>query len=268
MRTSSPRGGGGIFISYRHKDVPDRAARLCDRLRERFGQDRVFIDTDSIAVGDEFEREIIAWVSRSDVLLALIGPKWLAVTDDAGRRRLDDPDDLVRVEIETALKRRIRVVPVLVDGAAPPQESDLPSSLGPICGRNAFELSYAGFNSEVSNLIERLQRLIPGQKRKWKLDRIADERNKKTFRLSSGRESYTICVDSASGIKISVDGRVMIRKGYAPTRNEYRLPALSAKLGSDVYIRVNVSGWTGRVTQIVLRIGDQNLPYPMLTKNL
>jgi TIR domain len=270
MRTNSPRGGGGIFISYRRIDVAAQAGRLCDRLRESFGQDRVFIDTDSIVVGAEFKREIIARVSRCDVLLALIGPGWLAVAGDAGRRRIDDPDDFVRVEIETALNRDILVVPVLVEGAALPQESDLPPSLRPLCGLQASVLSTPRFNSDVSRLIEALQDIIPpGQKREWKLDRVANQRNKKTFRMSSGKESYTICVevDYDIGIQISVDDRVVIEESGLPTRSEYLLRDLSWEVGSDVYIRVNLSGW-GRITQIVLRIGDQVLPYSIFMKTI
>src|SRR5215472_13765092 len=114
---SSLRGSGGIFISYRREETAANAGRLYDRLSGRFGEDRVFMDVDSIAYGVDFTRAVVDAVSGCDVLLVLIGRDWLAITDGKGRRRLDNSDDWVRVEIETALQRDIRVVPMLVDGA-------------------------------------------------------------------------------------------------------------------------------------------------------
>ena len=114
--TEAPRGR--IFISYRRSDTPHVAGRLFDRLVARFGAGNVFIDVDTIEPGLDFTDAIADAVGACDVLLALIGSHWLDAADDRGRRRLDDPDDLVVVEIATALQRQIRVIPVLVDGAA------------------------------------------------------------------------------------------------------------------------------------------------------
>ena len=82
-------------------------------------------------------------VGSCDVLLALIGDEWLTVTDEHGRRRLDDPDDFARLELEAALARNIRVIPVLVDGARMPRADELPPSLAPLAGRQALQLSPA-----------------------------------------------------------------------------------------------------------------------------
>ena len=160
---SSPRGHGGIFISYRREETAANAGRLYDRLSDRFGEDRVFMDVDSVAYGVDFTRAVIDAVSGCDVLLALIGRDWLAITDEKGRRRLDNPDDWVRVEIETALQRDIRVVPVLVDGAVLPQVSDLPPSLRPLTRRQALELSHTGFRSEVTRLIAAVDQVIEAE---------------------------------------------------------------------------------------------------------
>src|SRR5690242_646946 len=96
----SLQGRGGIFISYRREEAAAQAGRLYDRLSDRFGEDLVFMDVDSIAIGVDFTREIIKAVSGCDILLALIGREWSAITDSTGKRRIDDSDDFVRVEIE------------------------------------------------------------------------------------------------------------------------------------------------------------------------
>ena len=96
-------------------------------------EDRIFKDANSIRPGDDFVEKINAAVGACVVLLAVIGKRWLTVTGEDGRRRLDDPGDFVRLEIETALTRRVRVIPVLVDGAQMPRAAELPSSLGETC---------------------------------------------------------------------------------------------------------------------------------------
>lgn len=153
-------GGGGIFISYRREDTGPHAGRLYDHLSNRFGEDRVFMDIDSIAVGTDFTGAIVEAVSGCAILLALIGRHWSAVTDVKGVRRIDYRQDWVRVEIETALQRNIRVVPVLVDGAALPPAADLPPSLRPLVQRQALVLSLTGFRSEVSRLIAAVDEVL------------------------------------------------------------------------------------------------------------
>ena len=154
------RGRGSIFISYRRQETAANAGRLYDHLSERFGEDRVFMDIDSIAIGTDFTEAIAEAVSECDILLVLIGREWSTITDSAGRRRIDNPDDYVRVEIETALKRNIRTVPVLVDGAPLPRVDDLPASLRPLTRRQALELDYANFRSQITRLIAAVDEVI------------------------------------------------------------------------------------------------------------
>ena len=163
---SSIRRRDGIFISYRREETAAYAGRLYDRLSDHFGEDRVFMDVDSIAIGVDFAEAVIEAVSGCDILLALIGQDWATIADSKGRRRLDNPDDFVRIEIEAALHRDIRVVPLLVDGASLPQADDLPSSLQPLTRRQALELSHTGFRSEVARLIAAADEVFktrPGQ---------------------------------------------------------------------------------------------------------
>jgi hypothetical protein len=157
---SSLRRRGGIFVSYRREETAAYAGRLFDRLSDRFGEESVFMDVDSIAIGTDFTRAIAEAVSGCDILLALIGRDWSAITDGKGRRRIDNPDDFVRVEIETALERDIRVVPILVDGAVLPQVDDLPISLRPLIRRQALEFSHSSFRSDVSRLIAAIDEVI------------------------------------------------------------------------------------------------------------
>ena len=150
-----------IFISYRHIDSGYVADTLCEKLQERFGEDSVFFDIDSIPIGVDFREHIGNAVSQCDLLLVIIGDRWLNAKSKKGGRRLDDPADYVRIEIEAALKRGIPVVPVLVDKAKMPAESDLPASLGQIAYRNASELrSGRDFRSHTKQLINGLVKLI------------------------------------------------------------------------------------------------------------
>ena len=123
---------GRVFISYRRQETAWPARQLYELLGEQFGADQVFKDIDDIDPGDDFVEKITRAVSSCDVLLALIGDQWLTIEDDEGRRRLDDPDDFVRLEIATALSRPdVRVIPILVDAARMPRAHELPPELEP-----------------------------------------------------------------------------------------------------------------------------------------
>src|SRR5712691_4186560 len=153
MTVSTPAAASRIFISYRREETAYPAGWLFDRLVEHFGQGQVFKDVDSIQLGDDFVEVISTAVARCDVLLALIGDQWLTITGENGRRRLDDPDDFVRLEIEAALTRNVRVIPVLVDGARMPHAAELPASLAKLVRRQALELSPSRFASDTGRLL-------------------------------------------------------------------------------------------------------------------
>jgi hypothetical protein len=144
--TTSGGGVARIFLSYRRADASWPARWLADRLAVQFGADVVFQDVDSIRPGDDFATEIEAAVGACSVLLAVIGPQWLAAEGEAGRR-LDDPQDWVRLELEAAIKRGVRVIPVLVDGARMPSASELPPSLQGLARRQAVALSPASLDT-------------------------------------------------------------------------------------------------------------------------
>jgi frataxin-like iron-binding protein CyaY len=146
-----------IFVSYRRTDAPGHAGRLFDRLVDRFGEAGVFKDLDSMEPGADFVEVIEETIAGCDALIAVIGRDWLAA-EAGGSRRLDDPEDWVRLEIANALKRKIRVVPVLVSGASMPSAADLPEDLQPLARRHAIELSETAWLAQVNQLIDALER--------------------------------------------------------------------------------------------------------------
>ena len=152
---------GAIFISYRREDSEGHAGRLYEDLAERFGKEAVFFDVSAIEPGQDFRHAIDANVARCSVLLAIIGPRWLEA-GAPGARRIDDPSDFVRLEIASALKRSIPVVPVLVQGAKMPAAAQLPADLGDLAWRNAVELSHARWASDVQVLARSLARHVDG----------------------------------------------------------------------------------------------------------
>ena len=129
-----------IFISYRRVEGGYVAADLSDKLQQHFGENSVFFDVDDIPLGVDFREHIANAVGQCDVLLAIIGDQWVSSVDEHGNRRLDNPSDFVRIEIESALKRQIPVIPVLVGRVQMPSADDLPESLKSIAYRNATEL--------------------------------------------------------------------------------------------------------------------------------
>src|SRR5256885_12633659 len=115
-----------LFISYRRHDTGYLAATLSEKLQQRFGEESVFYDVDTIPLGVDFREHIGNAVGNCDVLLVIIGDQWLVSADGKGNRRIDDAADFVRIEIESALKRAIPIIPVLVGEAAMPKPSDVP----------------------------------------------------------------------------------------------------------------------------------------------
>jgi hypothetical protein len=155
-----PEETDGIFISYRRDDSAGYAGRITDSFEEYFGKDNVFGDIDSIEPGLDFSEAIERALESSEVLVAVIGKNWLTATDAAGRKRLQDPHDYVRMEIAVALQRNLRVVPVLVQGAAMPSTDELPDDLAPLSRRNAFEIHDSSWRDDLRHLITALDGVL------------------------------------------------------------------------------------------------------------
>lgn len=150
----------GIFISYRRDDSAGYAGRLYDRLAAHFGADRVFMDVEGIEPGLDFVEAIEEAVGSCRVLIAVIGDEWTTATDAAGRRRLEDPNDFIRLETGSALQRGIRVVPVLVGGAVMPLAADLPDDLKALTRRQAIEINHKQWEASTGELIHTLEGIL------------------------------------------------------------------------------------------------------------
>jgi pyruvate/2-oxoglutarate dehydrogenase complex dihydrolipoamide acyltransferase (E2) component len=143
-------GNFSVFVSYRHEDSPDIAARVHDRIRKRLGRKRLFFDIDTIQPGVDFIDYIFEKVSACAALVVIIGKHWNV-------KRLEEPHDFVRIEVETALKCNCRVIPVLVGGAVMPTAESLPEALKPLARRHAVKIaSYASFDSDIRKLLTAL----------------------------------------------------------------------------------------------------------------
>jgi hypothetical protein len=135
---------GRIFISYRRGDTAGYAGRIHDRLAQAFGPSLLFM-------------EIQKQVSKCGVLIAIIGPNWLDVTDESANRRLDNPNDFVRIEIAAALQGGILVIPIFIDGAEIPNASRLPDNLKELAKRQGFWVRHASFHNDMRDFIRRLK---------------------------------------------------------------------------------------------------------------
>lgn len=149
-----------VFISYRRGDAAGYAGRVNDRLSRELGRELVFMDVDAIPLGSDFVKVLREEVGGCQVLLALIGQNWIDARDSEGRRRLEEPDDFVRVEIATALARDIPVIPVLFDGASPPPTHRLPDNLKELAHRNGLQVRHETFHADLDKLVGALKEAL------------------------------------------------------------------------------------------------------------
>jgi hypothetical protein len=138
---------------------PRETGRLHDRLIDAFGGDAVFTDIDSVPLGIDYVEHITAQFVHCRVAIVMIGKHWLKLKDKR-RRRLDNSEDLVRLEIAPALKKKIPVIPVLVKNASMPLAEELPEDIRPLARRNDIKLSHRRWNTDVERLLKELDRVI------------------------------------------------------------------------------------------------------------
>ena len=147
-----------VFISYRREDSQYQARRIYDAFVHALPPDTVFMDVDSIAPGADFVEILEGWVQQCDILLALIGPRWLNSIDSrTNLRRLDNPEDFVRIEIRGALERKIPVVPVLLDATGMPTAAELPDDIKALRRKHAEFVDFRTFDVDVQRLIKKLK---------------------------------------------------------------------------------------------------------------
>ena len=164
VRARSKRGNNkksmsDIFISYRREDSQDITDRISEYLHREFGENDIFIDVDNIPLGVDFRVHLDKEVAHCDFFIAVIGEKWLTVEDKQGQKRLDDPADFVRIEIQSALNRKISVIPVLVGQASMPEVDQLPETLQALAFRNATRVrSGSDFKNDINRLIRGIKK--------------------------------------------------------------------------------------------------------------
>ena len=149
---------GSIFICYRREDTADVTGRIYDRLADHFGPERVFMDVEAIRLGYDFRSEIDQTIKVCSIVIVVIGDKWLAPVD--GKRRIDDENDRVRIEIEAALRREIPIIPVLARGASHPTKVMLPASLEALAYRHGTSIRHEHFRGDVDFLITQMEKLL------------------------------------------------------------------------------------------------------------
>jgi hypothetical protein len=151
-----------VFVSYRWSDSPSAARQLADALKGRFGEENVFFDTKDLRLGGAWRRDIERRIADADIVVAVIGPRWMDIADERGRRRVlwPEEEDVLRTEVETALRDRRLLVPVLVDDAVMPSRDRLPRPLKPLAGLEAATLRHGSWTQDVEALLAALpQRL-------------------------------------------------------------------------------------------------------------
>ncbi|WP_430931653.1 toll/interleukin-1 receptor domain-containing protein [Saccharicrinis sp. 156] len=151
-----------IFLSYRRDDSSDITGRIYDRLVQHFGDGNIFKDVDSIPLGADFRDHLDSAVSKCHFFLAIVGPDWLYARDDDSTSYLNNPSDFVRIELESALKRDIPVIPILVRKATMPLGNTLPESLKPFIYRNGISIRPdPDFHNDMDRLMRAIEHHLP-----------------------------------------------------------------------------------------------------------
>jgi hypothetical protein len=245
-----------VFICYRRGDTAPYAGRLYSDLRRRFADHEVFMDV-AIRPGASFVHEIERAISSSEVLLVLIGPDWLQASDRDGARRLDDPEDLVRLEIEMALARDAVVIPLLVHGARMPSAEELPAPLAPLVRRNRLALRDDQWEDDVGQVVNALSErgaVMPNMpSRSPAAARTMDDHRSTTLHPSIDAAVYTalICVAlvaiaaaaprtwllfAAVPVVIAVTWSMFTGRGHRVGRELRATPSLSRLLSSGGFV--------------------------------
>ena len=176
----------GIFISYRRLDSKSDARSICQRLEKTFGKRKVFIDVDSIRPGENFQSVLKNDLEKSNVMVAVIGPRWLELLRSSGPTDSETSDDYARLEVASALDRKLPIFPVLVDGATMPEAKDLPDDLKPLAFRQAFSVRHDSFPRDMWELEQELRRYV-STRGTWKVAVISG-----LFVISLGAISYYV----------------------------------------------------------------------------
>ena len=176
----------GIFISYRRSDSKSYARSISQRLEKTFGKKRVFIDVDSIRPGEDFQSVLNDDLEKCKTMIVVMGPRWPELLRFSGPVDSEASPDYVRMEIASALERKLPIFPVLVDGATMPEAKDLPDDLKPLAFRQAYSVRHDSFPRDMLGLEQELRRSV-STRRTWKTAVISG-----LFIILSGAISYYV----------------------------------------------------------------------------
>jgi TIR domain len=238
-----------IFISYRRDDSAGHAGRVHDRLQRAFGRDLLFMDVDSIPLGTNFVEVLDEEIAKCDALLAIIGPGWLDARDEKGQRRLEDPDDFVRIEIGTALKRGIRVIPVLLEGTHVPKADELPDGLKELALRNGLDVRHASFSEDMERLIRGLKGTqagrypAPGVSSVVDSNRAPAPRHSFVWKFLNNDKNRAVLGLICGAVIVVISALWAAFVYFEPTSKSVTPPAIEAS-GGGVAVGGNVTGST------------------------
>ncbi len=178
-----------VFISYRRDDATPIAGRIHDRLRAHFGDDSVFMDVDNIPIGVDFRVYIDEILKTCEAMLVVIGDDWMGI-DDVGNRRIDNPTDFVRIEVQTALARNIPVVPLLVAKAAVPSKDDLPNDINDLAFRNGVTVDPGiDFHHHMDRVINGLEASLKSGARSGSTNQTQAKPKRRSRKVSGAKAS-------------------------------------------------------------------------------
>ena len=241
---------GGIFISYRWGDAAGHAGRLYDRLLEHFGADQIFIDVEAIEPGVDLLARIEDAVGACEVLLAVIGPGWLAATHPDGRRRLHDAADIVRLEIAAALSRHVPVIPVLVGRAVMPPPDELPGPLLPLARHRATRIDDDRFHHDADRLIAALDRLLGAEPGAGQPATVACQRCR-----AETPAGARFCLACGAAVGEPPAGRREVRKTVTVVACAATVAAGPGGALDPESLRQVLGGYHGRTAEVVGRHG-------------
>jgi TIR domain len=242
--TPSARSRSKIFVSYRRRESAGYAGWLHADLVKHFGAERVFMDV-GMEPGVDFRDTIDDALSSCGALVVLIGDEWLTVTDDQGRRRIDDPEDVHRMEIEAALDAGVRLIPALVMDARVPEADELPERLRPLVRRQAVELSNDSWDYDVGRLVGVLERVLLEQEGAGWLTRVRAglTRAAKRRRALAGFLAGVVTTLAVVGALLAATGQFaspLLEIGsyrYNPPRGESSIATCRVEVRSDYVIQ-------------------------------
>jgi hypothetical protein len=201
------------------------------------GRDDIFFDVSSIDPGEDFAARIGQIVGECDILLVIMGPSWVGAKDRAGKRRLDDPRDLTRIEVATALARNIRVIPILVDGAEMPDPHDLPDDLAGLARRNAHDVSFARFHADLESFVRVLQRILAGPRAAAPtVQQVEREQAKaETSKPVLKELPFRICIETLGGV-----ASPLLKKGARLPAEASEVYSTAADNQSQVEVKLSI----------------------------